>query len=144
MEKKPLKASIRSIGATSNRNFIVLLQSRQPNRLLFPAAINSPLEHRPLPWQPRKQVHSPDGSYQLNSTLSSTLFSASLFYFLPNYNLLKISGSSGSNLLTNLLWIFNTTTTPPEPRLTRRILPSNTIPAGYSPIYYLGIFLKIK
>lgn len=46
-----------------------LLQSRQPNRLLFLASINSPREQRPLPWQPRKQVHSPDGSYQLNSTL---------------------------------------------------------------------------
>lgn len=55
----------------------------------------------------------------------SFFFSASLFYFLPNYNLLEISGSSGSDLLTNFLCFLNTTTTPPpEPRLTRRILPS--------------------
>ena len=73
----------------------------------------------------------------------SFFFSASLFYFLPNYNLLEISGSSGSDLLTNFLCFLNTTTTP-RTTVDPSHSPFHTIPAGYSPIYYLGIFFFFK
>ena len=128
MEKQGTK-SVNPINWTNyvvNRNWIVLLQSRQPNRLLFPAAINSPLEHRRLPWQPRKQVHSPDGSYQLNSTLSLPLF---FFIFFQITIFLR-----SLDLLVLISWpVFCVFLPPPLP-------PRTTVDVAFSlPIQYLQV-----